>query len=366
MGHKNLIFFLITIVLLICLIRVIKSQNIELYCGKYASDVKCQASNYISVNTTVVIEKVSSKTLKQKELEDAPILIFNRDYQIEALPQKIGHHFKQLKELIVNLIGLKIVRRSDFNDMSSLSTLNLAENKLTEILSDTFEDLKNLTILFINGNQIKKIDPVLLIKLKMLRALNAQNNKLEILDDIFTGNHELEFINLKNNSLSKININFKSLDKLKQVDLRNNRNICNRCSVRNQKALNKMNDICIADDNNEKNKYEKQFRNCVMETLKTNTTFEDKLSDCTKDSSFVKCIMGRINEIPDAEKFLNQCLTSKKNAESSMKNNLEACFYCRDNINDIRNHAKLCELRYSEFSIYNLTTFETEVKNFFN
>ena len=314
---------------------------------------------------TVVIERVSSKTLKQKELDDAPILVFSRDYQIEALPQAIGQHFKQLKELIVNLIGLKIVRRSDFSDMSSLRTLNLAENKLMEINSDTFNDLKNLTILFINGNQIKRIDPALLTNLKLLRALNAQNNQLEVIDDIFTENHELESINLNNNSLSKIKINFKSLDKLKHVDLRNNRKICNRCTVRNQKALNRINDICIAVDNNEKKKYDNQFRNCVMETLKTNATFEGKLSDCTKDSSFMKCIMGRINEISDGEKFLNQCLNSKKNSELDMKNNLEACFYCRDNINDIKIHAKFCELRYSEFSIYNITTFESEVKKFF-
>ncbi|XP_070503606.1 uncharacterized protein [Chironomus tepperi] len=367
MEYRNLnFFFLISIVLLICSIRVIKSQNVELYCWKYAADVKCQVSNHVSINMTVDVKRITSKTLKQKQLEDAPVLVLSRDHQIESLPQNIGSHFKHLQEFILNLVGLKIVRQSDFNHMTLLKTLNLADNKLTEIPYNTFDDLVNLVILFINGNQLKHIDSNLLKNVKSLKAFNAQHNQLEVLEDIFTENHQLESISLNNNKLKTINAKFTSLNKIKHIDLRNNPEICTRCTVRNQKSLNKTYDICIADDNNEKRKHENQFKNCVMETLKTNATFEDKLSDCAKDTSFVKCVVGRLNNISGGEQFLNKCLTSKKNAEETIKNNLDICLYCTNNITDITKHAKLCELRYSEFSLYNITTFQSEVEKFFN
>lgn len=366
MGHKNLIFFLINILHLIFLIRVIKSQNIELNCVKYASDVKCKVSHSIFYNHMVDIKKISSNTLKPKQLSDAPVLVLSREMQIESLPQKIGQHFKQLQELIVNLLGLKIVRRSDFSEMLSLKTLNLADNKLVEIPSDTFVDVKNLIILFINGNNIKKIEPDLLSGLRLLRAFNAQHNELQKLDDIFTENLLLESINLNDNKLSTINVNFTRFEKIKNIDLRNNLEICTNCTMRNKKALNRSYEICTADDDSEKKKHENQFKNCVTETLKTNTTFQDKLKDCTKDSSFVNCIMSRIGEISEGETFLNKCITSNKNAAASIKQNLETCLYCNNMIKDISFHAKICDLRYSEFSLYNISTFVVEVQGFFN
>jgi Leucine-rich repeat (LRR) protein len=83
--------------------------------------------------------------------------------------------------------------------------LELSENHLSEISSDTFAGLTSLQKMWLNNNRLSEIPPSTFSKLTTLEELNLSENQIsKVPPNIFSGLTYLEELNLSENHLSEI------------------------------------------------------------------------------------------------------------------------------------------------------------------
>ncbi|XP_036356231.1 SLIT and NTRK-like protein 4 isoform X4 [Octopus sinensis] len=111
-----------------------------------------------------------------------------------------------------------------FQNLSSLTTLFLSENKLKEINGETFQNLSKLTTLYLGGNEMKEINGELFQYLSGLKILYLDNNNMTYIQrGVFENLPNLEKLYLNENNIKKIQIgSFDDLRNLKYLYLQNN------------------------------------------------------------------------------------------------------------------------------------------------
>lgn len=126
---------------------------------------------------------------------------------ISFFDQKALKGLNRLEILRLDNNLLTDVTKSTFEDLISLQTLNLRKNRISVIFDETFYRLGNLTILDLGGNKITHFQPLALNGLKHLANLYMDGNNLKRIDTSF--NHifqdTLTVLDLENNQ-----INFRS------------------------------------------------------------------------------------------------------------------------------------------------------------
>ncbi|CEF60040.1 Leucine-rich repeat and Leucine-rich repeat,typical subtype and Leucine rich repeat 4-containing protein [Strongyloides ratti] len=110
-------------------------------------------------------------------------------------------------------------------DFQNLKTFNLARNKLTRIMGQTFRELPNLQVINLANNKIEEINSFAFNFLLNLTEINLSGNKLKtISENAFHNLPKLEKLNFSGNKISKIFEKriFRSVNNLVSLNLSHN------------------------------------------------------------------------------------------------------------------------------------------------
>ncbi len=124
----------------------------------------------------------------------------------------------QLEEL--NLGFNSITSIDALTNLTSLNQLRLNDNKLNDIDSLFWSSVKNLQVLDLSNNQLRKIDD--LHKLKKLTTLNLSKNQINDISPLAQMT-TLRELNLSSNQIVNLDENLKSLTNLEVLDLQKNK-----------------------------------------------------------------------------------------------------------------------------------------------
>ena len=219
----------------------LSNNFLKIFCEKYLQKNFNLVILDLSHNNINFIEDRSFKKLIKLEILD---LSFNR---LEYLKRDIYDTNSMLFNLsIINLknnnivfydIGYYIYNSIDisFNNLNEMPIvlkensivaldLNLNSNKINQIQSDYFLNLRFIFKLSINENQLSFINETSFKSLTSLKHLDLSINNLTFLQEkIFNGLYNLEYLNLSFNKLRLIQKNtFIDLINLNNLDLSNN------------------------------------------------------------------------------------------------------------------------------------------------
>ncbi|KAL1021904.1 hypothetical protein UPYG_G00019590 [Umbra pygmaea] len=111
----------------------------------------------------------------------------------------------------------------DFVTYDSLELLNLANNRIDYIESETFFSLSNLKKLYLNGNRIEKLSATMFIGLHSLEYLYLEYNVIkEIVPGSFNPLPHLKLLSLNNNLLTSLPLQIFRNVPLTKLNLRRN------------------------------------------------------------------------------------------------------------------------------------------------
>ncbi|EDV96683.1 peroxidasin [Drosophila grimshawi] len=127
-------------------------------------------------------------------------LRFNR---IEELPANAFNELGQLTTLFLDENELAYVHENAFKGLSSLRFLYLHKNRLSRLPASVFQQLPRLETLFLEDNDIWQLPPGLFDNLPHLYSLSLRNNKLTSLPlDMFNKLHSLKRLRLDANPIN--------------------------------------------------------------------------------------------------------------------------------------------------------------------
>lgn len=199
--------------------------KIDLNCEMNYADL-CSAVDFRVKSSDATIEKVKvqdGEAIKCEKLTNISRLSII-DQQTLFLPSNLGEHFTQLIELVVTHSGLFEIDSRNFNNMKSLTSLNLARNLIQEIPAEVFSKLENLLNLDLSLNNIATIENGAFKSLTKLKSLKLNDNLLTTLNSkVFDGLVTLKDLSLRSNRLIFIDIVFlTSMPQLTSLDLTDN------------------------------------------------------------------------------------------------------------------------------------------------
>lgn len=145
--------------------------------------------------------------------------------QIVDIPENIFDSYPHLKllDLSFNLI-VKIYPRY-FEKLVNLEDLYLEGLNIFEITPKTFEPLHNLKGLYLKGNRLVTVPKDIVYPLTALAELDLSDNNIEFLDiDLLRNQAELNALSINNNKLESLP-HITHLSKLRQLNLKGNRDI---------------------------------------------------------------------------------------------------------------------------------------------
>lgn len=182
--------------------------------------------------------KLSVLFLLNNLLEELPTGVFRNNKMLTELNLQLNTKLSRIHLDVFNNLGsLLDLDLSDcsfnetsfdkhaFANLTQLTTLNLARNKLTGLHPDWFVGLANLTHLDLSGNSIPTIENQAFAKLRQLNTLKLNGNQLiRIEANIFHGVGALKNLYLEDNQLEIIQPEaMRPLTELTDINLARNR-----------------------------------------------------------------------------------------------------------------------------------------------
>ena len=127
--------------------------------------------------------------------------------------------------LRLNSVGLTALAAGDFDGLTSVRRLFLADNALATLGEGVFDGLTSLSDLYLQNNQLTTLDDDVFEPLTALRDLHLADNALATLPDgVFDGLTSLSELYLQNNRLTTLPDDvFEPLTALSELHLQNNR-----------------------------------------------------------------------------------------------------------------------------------------------
>ena len=167
----------------------------------------------VTINVTEVIAIDPPLSARTSAVRNAIIAAIPR---VNSAADVTEAHLAAITSLDLNRKGIKSFKIGDFNGLTSLTSLNLSFNDITDI--STLEDLTSLTSLNLWFNELSDISA--LEKLTALTSLNLSENyisDISALEDLSS----LTSLDLRNNSISDISA-LEDLSSLTSLSLSNN------------------------------------------------------------------------------------------------------------------------------------------------
>ena len=147
-----------------------------------------------------------------------------QENQITTIKSNTFQGLNKLERLKFNHNKITTIQTNAFQGLNNLRNLNLHDNQITTIEPGTFQGLNNLKDLLITNNKITTIEPNAFQGLNNLRNLNLFSNQITTIQtNAFQGLGSLKSLALKNNSITTIQTNaFQGLNKLRNLNLFSN------------------------------------------------------------------------------------------------------------------------------------------------
>ncbi|KAG5668971.1 hypothetical protein PVAND_016876 [Polypedilum vanderplanki] len=191
-------------------------KNISYHCEIRNLEISARNSKLIFQNSSkksVALEKVVSIGIVDSNVPFLP--------NFSDFVQK----FPNLEEFSIQLSNLKYLERSKFLILKNLKILVLSDNEIKKLPDNIFDDLEDLEFLSLDSNKITELNENLLKNLKNLKGFFACCNEIEVLhSNLFENNQKLQDVILFGNKIKKIQIDFEKLKEIKQIWL--NYNVC--------------------------------------------------------------------------------------------------------------------------------------------
>lgn len=146
---------------------------------------------------------------------------------VAYIPDGIGLMFKHLEKFLIGFhnqnLGLKMIKRSNFKNMKSLTLIQLHESYVETLDEDTLWDIPNLEVFMLIDSHLKVLPEKLFEKNSRLRQVNVTSNEIEYLPkDLFKHNPRIAEVYFGNNKLRSIYIDFNELKAMRIIDLLKN------------------------------------------------------------------------------------------------------------------------------------------------
>ena len=146
------------------------------------------------------------------------------DNRLSELPEAIFSPLGTLRELSLDGNDLTTLPADGFDGLSELQTLNLHDNQLSELPEDVFSPLDTLRELSLNGNALTTLTAGILDGLSELQTLNLHDNRLSRLTPgVFSNLVALNALSLSGNDLTTLTASaFDGLNRLRILSLHEN------------------------------------------------------------------------------------------------------------------------------------------------
>ena len=194
---------------------LITTANPNIQCLVWATRYPSE-SKIVSQSESIYLESLSQWISKE---DGCPIKnkITARDRILKHLqnPQSVRN---------IDLSHLQLVTPPPLHHLTHLQYLDLSNNSISHLSSDTFENLIQLKILTLSQNNLSTIDPLAFSDLFRLQSLNLSFNLLsEIEEATFRHTKKLEHLYLSNNSFTTLRDHyFRDLKELYTLNLNHN------------------------------------------------------------------------------------------------------------------------------------------------
>ena len=155
--------------------------------------------------------------LSHNQLSALPPNVFNKSQQLEKLflqnnsltliTSELFSSLSQLKVLNLsrNSISSHLISTQTFAGLTGLTILDLSFNKLTKLDGDVFSKLVSMQQLFLDHNQIHRVNPTALSTQLQLQVLDLSHNKLTTLTSVLDELTSLTSLKLDNNKIQDLN-----------------------------------------------------------------------------------------------------------------------------------------------------------------
>ena len=258
-----------TLVIFYYAINCVYSCPQTCHCINHFVSCKNNGKNENSILTSSFINKLPSNIThlylsKMMLKEIQPILLRNLtilqvlyldENKLSEIPKNISIHLPQLKVLSMRKNNIKSLMniqdahnlwkidltenyiagldddkgKPGLKNLRYLEEINLSNNNILKISTNSFQDLKNLKTLNVSFNQLKSLPSKLFTRNKQLNSIDFSYNLINtIKKDIFDGVYKLRHISFESNKFNILPVQiFTQLDETKKVNFLKNPIICN-------------------------------------------------------------------------------------------------------------------------------------------
>ncbi|KAK9754383.1 Leucine rich repeat [Popillia japonica] len=169
-----------------------------------AHSLGCPAGCVCNDDTFVVECEKSKLDVLPIALNPAILRLVLKNNKIKTVDSAI-HFYKDLQYLDLSNNHLVSIPTESFIDQEKLQELHLNKNKLSAVNNKTFQGLKSLTVLNLRENFLDELPKGLFSILPKLEELNLGNNRISKIDThAFSGLHSLRVLYLDDNQLNAV------------------------------------------------------------------------------------------------------------------------------------------------------------------
>ncbi|ESO85110.1 hypothetical protein LOTGIDRAFT_168136 [Lottia gigantea] len=142
---------------------------------------KCYTREIDLIPETVICSRNLTSIPTDLPMSSKEIYLDGNDLEHSAFQAKPKVEFSSLEEIYLNSSKFQGLADDFFSNMLSLKKINLSDNSIINLASNTFHKLGFLEELYLDNNGIRTIPAGLLEGLVNLKLLSLQNNKLHFL-----------------------------------------------------------------------------------------------------------------------------------------------------------------------------------------
>ncbi|KAL5286491.1 hypothetical protein ACFFRR_007867 [Megaselia abdita] len=189
----------------------LRSLCICAYNLKKELSVQCEKVNFLQ------LAEALGKYFQNKQID----LLFVNNSSITELRGNLFSHL-QINNIQFNDCDIASIHESSFIEQTSLKHLNLHNNQLKDVPTNSLKHLEKLDLLDLSKNRLKVINDDAFAMCKKLFTLKLNENDITIKANAFRGLDNLRNLNLRNTKQKMIPESLQNLKNLNFVDLSQN------------------------------------------------------------------------------------------------------------------------------------------------
>jgi len=319
----------ILLMLLLHEVTNIETCHAKCICNPQKRKVSCNDKNITTDELKLIVEdlplNLTELLLIENRLVSFPTSYFENFTSLETLDlgnnmlTEIPSVLPSIKTLKLSSNQIHSISKEDFAVVNNLQKLDLYDNKLTEVGAEVFSRLNQLRFLYLEENLITTLSQHAFARLESLQDLLLSKNKISMLEDsIFDDLKNIGTIEIADNQLTRISSKlFPMLPLLDNLYLSNN----NISSIEAYALKGVKLTILKLDGNQLHHINELMFYNTTV-TAKLELQFNPLECDCR--------LYDSIKGFPDEIGILGSCTTDDGIFSLSLvkKKNLLACTIC--------------------------------------